>query len=112
MANYSYECLNCTIVFDIVQSFSEAKLTNCTECGGVDSLRRILFPPTILDTTPKTVGGLADRNEEKGGKYWVEDKHRQIAERNKMAGKAIGGETYERPWWRDTDTIDTSLTTI
>lgn len=38
MPTYAYACKDCGHAFDIVQSFSDASLTVCPECGG--SLRK------------------------------------------------------------------------
>lgn len=35
MPTYAYACKSCSHRFDIVQSFSDATLTECRECGGV-----------------------------------------------------------------------------
>ncbi len=35
MPTYSYACKTCGHQFDAVQSFSDAALTECPECGGV-----------------------------------------------------------------------------
>lgn len=34
MPTYAYACKDCGHAFDIVQSFSDASLTVCPECGG------------------------------------------------------------------------------
>lgn len=34
MPTYAYACKDCHHTFDIVQSFSDASLTVCPECGG------------------------------------------------------------------------------
>lgn len=34
MPTYAYACTQCSHAFDAVQSFSEASLTVCPECGG------------------------------------------------------------------------------
>lgn len=34
MPTYAYACKNCGHAFDAVQSFSDAALTECPECGG------------------------------------------------------------------------------
>ena len=35
MPTYAYACKTCAHRFEIVQSFSDASLTECPECGGV-----------------------------------------------------------------------------
>jgi putative FmdB family regulatory protein len=35
MPTYAYACKNCGHRFDAVQSFADAALTECPECGGV-----------------------------------------------------------------------------
>ncbi|WP_040166144.1 FmdB family zinc ribbon protein [Microbacterium gorillae] len=34
MPTYAYACTNCGHRFDAIQSFSDAALTTCPECGG------------------------------------------------------------------------------
>ncbi len=39
MPTYSYKCTECGYTFDTQQSFADASLTTCPECGGV--LRKV-----------------------------------------------------------------------
>ncbi|HEY0249576.1 MAG TPA: FmdB family zinc ribbon protein [Gryllotalpicola sp.] len=39
MPTYSYKCTECGHAFDIVQSISDASLTECPDCGG--TLRKV-----------------------------------------------------------------------
>ena len=39
MPTYAYRCADCEHSFDIYQSFSDATLTECPECGG--DLRKV-----------------------------------------------------------------------
>jgi putative FmdB family regulatory protein len=39
---YSYRCTECGTAFDVKQSFSDAALTECPNCGGV--LRKVFSP--------------------------------------------------------------------
>ncbi|GAA1572203.1 FmdB family zinc ribbon protein [Leucobacter aridicollis] len=39
MPTYAYRCADCGHSFDIYQSFSDATLTECPECGG--DLRKV-----------------------------------------------------------------------
>jgi hypothetical protein len=85
----------------------------------VDSIERVLFPPTVIDATPKTFGSQADRNEGPGRRYWL-DKQRHDHEEARGAarrymvdqGLAADQPKYERPWWRDSDVINTELTKL
>lgn len=46
MPTYEYECLKCGHHFDVLQSFSDAPITRCTECRG--KVRRVFSPPAII----------------------------------------------------------------
>ena len=95
MPLYEYGCDDCRFCFEARQSMSEDALTECPECGG--HVRRFLFPPTVFDATPRTIGGVADRNSDKGGRYWLDAKR---AEENAAFKRP---EQVERPWWRKED---------
>lgn len=45
MPTYSYRCTSCQHAFDIHQSFSDATLTVCEQCGG--ALRKVFSPVGI-----------------------------------------------------------------
>ena len=46
MPTYQYACRACGHDFDAVQSFSDAALTECPECGG--ALRKVFSPVGIV----------------------------------------------------------------
>ena len=46
MPTYEYACSECKRHFEVVQSFSDAPLTTCEECGG--SLKRVFHPVGIV----------------------------------------------------------------
>lgn len=46
MPTYEYACASCKRRFEVVQSFSEAPLETCEECGG--TLKRVFHPVGIL----------------------------------------------------------------
>jgi putative FmdB family regulatory protein len=46
MPTYEYECLKCGTHFDVMQSFSDAPVTKCTECRG--KVRKVFTPPAII----------------------------------------------------------------
>jgi putative FmdB family regulatory protein len=45
MPLYEYRCEKCQRTFEVIQSFSDAELTECSECGG--HLERLLSAPAI-----------------------------------------------------------------
>ena len=47
MPIYTYRCENCGVQFERQQSFSEASLTRCPECGK-KSLRKVYLPVGIV----------------------------------------------------------------
>lgn len=61
MPTYVYECIFCKHQLEVYQSFHDEALRCCPKCKH-NELARIIFPPILIDLTPKTVGGLADKN--------------------------------------------------
>lgn len=45
MPLYEYRCEKCHRTFEVLQSFSDSELTECSECGG--HLERLLSAPAI-----------------------------------------------------------------
>ncbi len=45
MPLYEYRCEKCRRTFEVIQSFSDDELTECSECGG--HLERLLSAPAI-----------------------------------------------------------------
>jgi putative FmdB family regulatory protein len=124
MPTYTYQCHGCSYSFDVVQSFREDTLTHCLSCD-TDQLRRVLYAPIVLDTTPKTVGGLADRNRDRTlGRYELEalQQQRELAraesreylQQNLPQGMSTydTGSAQGRPWFRSTETINNNLTKL
>ncbi|MBN1485716.1 MAG: hypothetical protein JXA37_13465 [Chloroflexia bacterium] len=46
MPTYVYRCEDCQEEIEVIQKFSDAPLSTCPHCGG--SLKRLLFPPSII----------------------------------------------------------------
>ncbi|HZP14719.1 MAG TPA: FmdB family zinc ribbon protein [Nocardioides sp.] len=46
MPTYEYACTECGHVFDAVQSFSDASLTECPQCGG--KLRKVFSAAGVV----------------------------------------------------------------
>lgn len=61
MPIYTYQCSTCDFTEDVFQSIKSESLTTCSQCQG-EGYARVLYPPTVFDTTPKTFGSIADRN--------------------------------------------------
>ena len=46
MPTYEYACTNCGHRFDVRQSFHDAPISDCPECGA--SVRRVLYPAGVI----------------------------------------------------------------
>lgn len=115
MPVYEYLCGECSARYDVVQSIRDDSLVTCQYCHE-DGLSRVLYPPIVFDTTPKTLGSQADKNEV--GRTYYNDKLKHDHAESKKKGRErlremypdMGPEVqYERPYWRDSDTINTKL---
>lgn len=98
MPLYHYRCSHCGVDYDVVESIKDDPHKACKGCD-VEAAERVLHPFILIDATPKTLGGMADKNEGPGRRYWL-DKVRHEAGEDKPK---------ERPFWRDSDTINTRL---
>lgn len=68
MPVYRYACRSCHDCHEVAESIRAEARTLCSVCGE-PTLHRILFPPAILDLTPRTLGGQADKNTREMGRY-------------------------------------------
>jgi putative FmdB family regulatory protein len=97
---YEYACRACGHSFDTVQSFSDAALTECPECGG--SLRKVFSPVGIVfrgsgfyRTDSRSGAGrnagdvAANGSKPDGGK----SKSESAAGKGESAGSGSGGKT-------------------
>jgi putative FmdB family regulatory protein len=90
MPIYQFRCSACGNEFDHFQTFTEfdkGELPNCT-CGH-QAQREVTAPLFVFDSTPKTVGSLAERNTHKFGSYYREKMEREHEESAKKARKAL-----------------------
>ena len=46
MPTYEYECANCGIHLEVLQSFNDKPLTDCSECGG--KLGKVFHPAGVI----------------------------------------------------------------
>ncbi len=118
MPVYSYHCTNpeCVcLTFDTTESIKSEPLKICPYCGD-ETVSRIPQVFTVIDKTPKTLGGLADTN--KIGNYKKEDLVRKYKEDAMKASKYLGkipegAESVDRkpyiPFWRTSEKVDRSL---
>ncbi len=79
MPKYEYACKSCGEHLEVVQSFTDAPLTECPACGG--PLRKVFHPAGILF---------------KGSGFYATDS-RAGAKRSSDNSKADGGEKAEKP---------------
>lgn len=63
MITYEYECTNCDVNFDVMQSIKDDAYTVCPKCNK-DTIHRILHSPLHIQIKgePTTIGQLAERN--------------------------------------------------
>lgn len=64
MPTYEYECQKCHHEFEQYQSFNDAELTKCPECGKETLKKKITVPLMVFvrGTDNMTLGTLAERN--------------------------------------------------
>ncbi len=87
MPIYTYTCTDCNDVIERRQSFTDASLTVCEQCGG--SLRKVIHPVGIVF---------------KGSGWYVTDSR-------KAASSTTGGSTSEKPAEKSTEKADSSGST-
>lgn len=92
MPIYEYMCDDCFSVCEAYQNYDDDPLIFCTTCGE-DTLQRVLYPPTVIDAAPKTLGSIAEKNSGSGRQYWLD------SQREKMR-RGRGQSASETPWWR------------
>jgi putative FmdB family regulatory protein len=79
MINYIYECSTCKMQHRIRHSIKSPPLTRCPSCK-TDTLFRVIHAATVIDATPKTLGGFADQQSRLMG-------HCELQERRENADK-------------------------
>lgn len=108
MPLYDYICSNCGHRFETKQGIKDGPLTNCPACATPNLERAITTPLMIIDTTPKTLGTLAERNKKNIGSYELDKLGREHKTKKKQTLKLSKGMSRsttnkERPFWRDSD---------
>jgi hypothetical protein len=85
-------------------------LRQCPQCEA-NSLETVLHVVPIIDTTPRTLGGQADRNHARAGAYERQARHEEIEAARQLARaeglpegmKSVRKEHPDPPWWRPRD---------
>jgi putative FmdB family regulatory protein len=107
LINYNYICHKCEFTFVTRRSIRDPILVDCPGCGS-PSLEVVPHAVSVIDTTPRTIGGQADRNFSRAGAYEREARHRDIElarQRARAEGLPDGMESARKPdadgtWWR------------
>jgi putative FmdB family regulatory protein len=107
LITYNYECGTCAYKFSIRRGIKEPILRWCPECGQ-ESLATVIHAVDVIDTTPRTIGGQADKNHAKAGAYEREARHREIElarQRARAENLPEGMSSLRNPnpkptWWR------------
>lgn len=110
MNTYVYRCNNCSYEYEIEQRITEKSISLCPSCHQ-ETCERLICAPIVIDMGAKTLGGQADKNTAKMGKYELEEKRYQKTERGKLAKKTvldeIGGtkpkKEDKKPWYKSND---------
>lgn len=121
MPTYEYNCDGCGRNFEVRRSIKDDPLKQCPYCS-TDALQQVYHAPTIISNSePRTIGGLADRNSAKMGRYEKEAKVHEAQEQKKRARReamkqlpagmtSARTEPAGRPFWRpDKDKPDLKL---
>lgn len=94
MVNYIYECSQCNRQHRISHSIKSPPLTRCPDCK-TNTLFRVIHAVTVIDATPKTLGGYADRQSTKMGHCELEERQADARIGNKVKKKNV-----KRPFWK------------
>lgn len=86
MNTYEYRCNNCQHEFETQQHFKDKPLTECPECKQ-NELERLMSIPSVISMGPQTLGGIADKNTAKMGKYQYEKKEKDFVDNQGKAKK-------------------------
>jgi putative FmdB family regulatory protein len=108
MPLYHYKCRECSHEFLTKRGMTETPIRMCPECG-METLETVFHAVMVLDLTPKTIGGQADKNTTRMGLYEVQEKRHELQllkqrgrrEMNLPTGmESARPEKPETPWWR------------
>lgn len=109
MPIYEYACRECEIAFDAFQKMSDKPLKTCPMCEKDILVKLFSIPHIKVESDPKTIGELAERNTRRMSKDELAEKSELKRDKRKQGMKEIankaGGKAIEQPdsipWWRD-----------
>lgn len=87
MPTYEYQCNRCGHQFEAVQRMADDPFDTCPQCKEKD-IKRLIFPPTIIDLTPRTLGSVADKNA------------RKLEREGRLPDSVRRNKKSPVPWWR------------
>lgn len=114
MLTYDYACETCQHRCEIRQSIKDDPITKCPKCEH-ETLSRLICAVEFFDTSPKTLGSLAEKNQQKLGSEALSEKReifqeqkaqqRELArdELERQTGKKINREKPKTPWFGKLD---------
>ena len=75
---YEFQCEACGIVVEKENSIKlgPPPLTDCESCKAEGSMNRLYGLPILMDSTPKTLGSLAERNTSTNKTFVQEDREK------------------------------------
>jgi predicted nucleic acid-binding Zn ribbon protein len=114
MVTRHYKCSTCTYECEKLESVSTQYLTQCPECG--EPLNQVFYPVTgLVKGRSTTLGSYMDSEYKRLGQNEIAERAAaaKLEQDTKYANR-LGVEVKdlpkkERPFWRTTDKIDTSL---
>lgn len=98
MPIYVYRCNACQCEYEIKQGMTDKPIKKCPSCKK-NKCERLICEPTIIDLTPKTIGGLADKNTREMGQY-ARDAKQEQAEKDKEAALKQMGKPVKKPFYK------------
>lgn len=76
MINRAYICDSCSYYFEVRQDMDAPLKKKCPECGKMELYQDLTGQYTFVYQDPKTLGHQAERNEQRMGKYLLEEKRK------------------------------------
>lgn len=109
MPLYEYACPDCELAFEMLQKMSDDVLKVCPFCSKKTLTKLFSVPHIQIESEPKTIGELAERNTKKMSKDELSEKTERKLEKRRQGlaetAAKVGGKAIKQsdtiPWWRD-----------